>query len=159
MQRFISIIDSWFGSSGEVAGCAVPRSPIVPGVSRVADVGERFGTPGMVWRNADGTVTWEYADAFDDDLCYMIRAGIDDVVLSVELAVSEVRFAQVRAGMNGTEVRRLMGRPVSSHYRPDTHETVWRWYIGRRADGEAERTFAAWFDQDGQVVRTKRVVE
>lgn len=159
MQRFISVVGGWFGPSGEPDGVAALRPPIVPGVTLVAELEDRFGAPDMVWHNADGTVTLEYSDALDDVVCYMIHAGADDVVLGVEPAVSEVRFARVRAGMRGAEVRRLMGRPASSHYQPGAQQSVWRWYLGRRNNGKSECTFGVWFDQDGQVIHTRRVVE
>lgn len=159
MQRLISMVGGWFGPSGELGGGAALRPPIVPGVSLVAELEDRFGAPGMVWRNADGTLTFEYSDACNDALCYMVHAGADDVVLGMELAVSDVRFARVRAGMSGAEVRRLMGRPASSHYQPGAQQTVWRWYVGHRNNGKPECTFGVWFDQDGEVIHTRRVVE
>ena len=130
-----------------------------PGVSTALDVRDRFGPPGMVWRNDDGSVTWEYSRQPEGTKCYMITIGPDDVLRKIDQVLDEEGFARVRRGMTGDEVRRVLGKPASSKYLQLSRETVWDWRIEAPASASERLFFTVHFNADGRVSRTGRNAE
>lgn len=158
MKRLLALLCSFFAALG-LSGCDyVNVSELQPGVSTELDVRQRFGPPQEVWKNSDGSVTWEYSRQPEGAECYMITIGPDKVLRAVEQVLNEAGYARVQRGMTGDEVRRLLGRPASSQFFSLKRETVWEWLIGRGGSPtESDPTyFTVTFNDEGRVVGTGR---
>jgi hypothetical protein len=102
---------------------------IRPGVTRAEEVQARMGPPGFEFRNADGTVTWEYTRQPAGFACYMITLDGDRIVQKVEQVLSEPYYAQAIEGMSREQVRRLFGKPARVEVFDNLREEVWEWRI------------------------------
>ncbi|MCK7501841.1 MAG: hypothetical protein MZW92_76470 [Comamonadaceae bacterium] len=69
-----------------------------PGVSTGFDVRDRMGTPTLEWRNADGSVTWEFARTPEGKVNYMVTIGPDNILREIRQVLTEENFAKVREG-------------------------------------------------------------
>jgi hypothetical protein len=123
-----------------------------PGVTSLQAVREIMGEPTMEWRDADGSLTWEYPRTPQGLVNYMIDFGPDQVLREVRQVLTEANFARVRAGMSMPEIRRLLGRPAHEIYFPLKKEHVWDWKI--KADAGMEQFFNVHFSEDGVVLQT-----
>lgn len=130
-----------------------------PGVSTAEDVRARFGTPGMEWRNDDGSVTWEYSRQPEGTQCYMVTIGPDGVMRSIEQVLNESGFARIQRGMTGNEVRRILGKPATRQYFELARDTVWSWRIEPPSPSSERTYFTVHFNADGRVVKTGRSTE
>ena len=159
MIRLLVFLCAFFAATF-LSGCDYfVLEKLQPGVSTALDVRDNFGAPGMVWRNDDGSVTWEYSRQPLGTTCYMITIGPDDVLRGIDQVLDEDGFARVRRGMTGDEVRRVLGKPASSEYLQLSRETVWSWRIEAPASASDSLFFTVHFNADGRVSRTGRNVE
>jgi len=130
-----------------------------PGVSSAAEVRSRMGNPAQEYRNADGTVTWEFNRQPNGIDCYMITIGPDQIMQKIEQVLTEANLAKVVAGMDRAEVRRLLGGPGSRTTYQNSQEEVWDWRVAGTIPTE-EAHFHVHFDPaTGLVKRTSRRVE
>jgi hypothetical protein len=130
-----------------------------PGISTATEVRSRMGNPAEEYRNADGTVTWEFNRQPNGIDCYMITIGPDQIMQKIEQVLTEANLAKVVAGMDRAEVRRLLGGPGSKTTYQNSGEEVWDWRIAGMMPTE-EAHFHVHFDPaTGLVKRTTRRVE
>ena len=95
-----------------LAGCdAVNMKELKPGVSTGYDARDKFGTPGIEWRNDDGSVTWEYTRQPQGTECFMITVGPDNVLRSIENVLTPANFAELMR--EGSALAASIGRPFA----------------------------------------------
>lgn len=153
MKRWLAAVFSLFGLLG-LGGCEpYLTSGIEPGVTRAAEVREHLGAPGIEWRNPDGSVIWEYSMQPAGTRCYHLHIDQDGVVRAVDQVLTAQNMARIVAGMDETQVRRLIGKPAKTHVFALKQETVWDWHLGEDAT-RGKRYFNVYFDTAGRVTRT-----
>ena len=130
-----------------------------PGVSTATEVRERFGPPQMEWANEDGSVTWEFTRQPEGIECFMITIGPDNILRGIDQVLNEQTFARVVNGMNGDEVRRLLGKPARSQFFQLKKETVWEWKIDHGGASAEPVFFTVSFNTEGRVVGTGRYTQ
>jgi len=157
MKRFLAWLCSLLSAIGITACDYINVKELQPGVSTSAEVRERFGPPHMEWRNEDGSLTWEFSRQPQGIECYMITIGPDQILRRIDQVLNEETFAKVQAGMNGDQVRRLLGKPASSQFFQLKQETVWEWRISHGPDGTSDPVFfTVTFNNEGRVTGTGR---
>lgn len=130
-----------------------------PGVSTAAEVRKRLGPPDMQWREADGTLIWEFSRQPEGTRCYMLTIGPDDVLRRVEQVLNDGNYRRIHAGMTEAEVRRILGRPAGEQILRLSSEKVWRWHIAADPSITGRLFFTVHFDLQGRVVTTGQDVE
>jgi SmpA/OmlA family protein len=137
-----------------LAGC-VNYGSIAPGTT-ADQLSARAGRPAEVWKNADGTETWEYRYAPSGWYTYMVDLGPDHAVRAVHQVLAEEYFAKVTPGMSRDQVRRLLGEPKDVARYAGQHEEVWSWRF--KESNNWYRLFNVHFDQaSGAVLRVSRM--
>lgn len=129
-------------------------SELEEGFSTEADVRERFGEPEAVWDGPDGAQIYEYNRQPAGHRNYMITIGPDGRMAALRQVLTPEHFAQVKAGMAITEVRRMLGKPMKItpfEARRETH-CDWRYLDGPNASDS--KIFTVVFDADLKVVST-----
>jgi hypothetical protein len=135
-------------------GCSNYGS-ITPGTG-ADQVRARMGTPGEVWRNADGTETWEYRTAPAGWYTYMVDLGPDHAVRDVHQVLDEPYFGRIQPGLSRDQVRRLLGAPKDVAEYKAKNEEVWSWRY--KEANNWYRLFNVAFDaSSGTVLRTFRM--
>src|SRR4051812_26813161 len=133
-------------------GCVNMAGSIAPGTP-AQDLQARVGPPAEVWKNADGTETWEYRQGPAGYYTYMIDLGPDRAVRAVHQVLDEPYFAKVSPGMPREEVHRLLGLPRLIDHYPRQNEEVWTWRF--KENNTWYRLFMVAFDgSTGAVLRT-----
>lgn len=159
MPRWFNLILSALTALVLPACDYVNLKELKPGVSTAAEVRSRMGNPMQEYRNADGSVTWEFSRQPSGVECYMITIGPDQIMRQVEQVLTEANMAKVVAGMDRDEVRRLLGAPGSKTTYQNSQEEVWDWRVAGMIPTE-EAHFHVHFDPaTGLVKRTSRRVE
>lgn len=156
MKRLLGCLCALLSAIGISACDYLNVRQLQPGVSTAAEVRERFGPPHMEWRNEDGSTTWEYSRQPEGVECLMITVGGDGILRGIEQVLNEESFARVEKGMNGDQVRRLLGKPASSQFFQLKRETVWEWKIDDGQAGGDPAYFTVSFNNDGRVTGTGR---
>jgi hypothetical protein len=123
-----------------------------PGVSTALEVRDRMGPPTMEWKDADGTLTWEYPRTPEGIVNYMIVIGPDNVLREVRQVLTDENFGKIAAGMSKEEVRRLLGKPAHELYFPLKREHVWDGKT--KSEAGMDLFFNAHFDENGLTVKT-----
>jgi hypothetical protein len=108
-----------------LAACA-NFSAVSPG-SPEKQVRAQVGAPDTVWKNNDGSETWEYPLGPLGQETYMITIGPDHTVRDVSQVLSDEFLFKVQTGMSREEVRRLLGRPTEIDRFERLNEEVWSW--------------------------------
>lgn len=143
---------------GGLAGCdGGGLQTLKPGVSTGHEVRERLGRPGLEWRNADGSVTWEYSRQPEGTECWMATIGPDNVLSRLENVLTPENFARVEPGWSREQVRRLLGKPRSVQRFSLKQEEVWDWRL--TPEFSADVFFNIHFDADGRVTRSSRSLQ
>lgn len=124
-------------------------SELEEGVSTEADVRARFGEPAAVYPEEDGGRTLEYPRQPEGQVNYMITIGADGKMSALRQVLKPDTFAQVRPGLDKSQVRRLLGRPARTQVYALKRQEVWDW---RFRDGSQDKIFSLTFDQDGRVL-------
>ncbi len=156
MKRLIAWVCALLSAIGLTACDYFNVRELQPGVSTALEVRERFGPPHMEWRNEDGSITWEYSRQPEGIDCYMITIGPDDILREIDQVLNEATFARVQNGMNGDQVRRLLGKPASSQFFRQKNETVWEWKIDQGHPSGEPVYFTVSFNTEGRVTGTGR---
>lgn len=123
-----------------------------PGVSTALEVRDRMGPPEMEWKDADGTLTWEYPRTPEGIVNYMIVIGPDNVLREIRQVLTEENFGKVHTGMSKDEVRRLLGKPAHELYFSLKKEHVWDWKT--KSEPSMDLFFNVHFDENGRTVKT-----
>ena len=123
-----------------------------PGISTAPEIRERMGPPVMEWKDADGTLTWEYPRTPEGVVNYMIVIGPDNVLREVRQVLTEENFGKIHAGMSRDEIRRLLGKPAHELYFSLKKEHVWDWKT--KSEPSMDWFFNVHFDESGLVVKT-----
>ncbi|MEO7338096.1 MAG: outer membrane protein assembly factor BamE [Caldimonas sp.] len=135
-----------------LAGCDQKKiSELEEGVSTEADVRSRFGEPAAVYEESSGARTLEYPRQPAGQTNYMISIDSDGRMSSLRQVLKPANFSQVTPGLDGGQVRRLLGMPAKKQRFELKDEEVWDW---RFADGQEIKIFSVVFDGDGKVVST-----
>lgn len=138
-----------------LAGCDYfAQKELVPGKSTGFEVREKMGAPSMEWKNADGSLTWEFARTPAGKQNYMVTVGPDNVMTKFEQVLTEANLQKVRTGMTEDEVRRLLGKPAEVAKLPLKPVTVWTWGIEDVFPRETK--FDVHFDEAGKVIGIDR---
>ncbi|HRP25022.1 MAG TPA: outer membrane protein assembly factor BamE [Thauera sp.] len=157
MRRLLAWVCSLLSAIGITACDYINVRELQPGVSTAVEVRERFGPPHMEWRNEDGSTTWEYSRQPEGIECFMITIGTDNILRSIDQVLNEASFARVERGMNGDQVRRLLGKPASSQFFQLKQETVWEWKFDHgNSTGGDPMFFTVSFNTEGRVTGTGR---
>jgi outer membrane protein assembly factor BamE (lipoprotein component of BamABCDE complex) len=143
------------GVAAWVGGCDVGIENLRPGVSTAQEVRKVLGEPTFEWREADGSVVWEFAGPRAGYVTYMVTIGADRVMRALHQVLADEYFAKVRSGMDKAQIRRLLGRPMEVMTFPARSEEVWTWRYGPVMP-EGIDEFHVNFDLDGKVVTTSR---
>lgn len=160
MKRVIAWLCGLLSAIGITACDYINVKELQPGVSSATEVRERFGPPHMEWKNDDGSVTWEFSRQPQGIECFMITIGPDQRLRRIDQVLNEETFAKVEKGMNGEQVRRLLGKAASSQFFQLKQETVWEWRISQGVDGTGDPVFfTVSFNTDGRVTGTGRYTQ
>ncbi|WP_345793881.1 outer membrane protein assembly factor BamE [Thauera sp. JM12B12] len=160
MKRLLAWICGLLSAIGITACDYINVKELQPGVSTAQEVRERFGPPHMEWRNEDGSLTWEFSRQPQGIECFMITIGPDQILRQIDQVLNEETFARVQHGMNGDQVRRLLGKPASSQFFQLKQETVWEWRISHGPDGTSDAVFfTVSFNNEGRVTGTGRYTQ
>jgi hypothetical protein len=136
------------------AGCANYAS-IAPGTS-ADQLTAHAGRPAEVWKNTDGTETWEYRQAPAGWYTYMVDLGPDHAVRDVHQVLDEPYFVKIQPGLSRDQVRRLLGAPKDVAEYKAKNEEVWSWRY--KEANNWYRLFNVAFDaSSGTVLRTFRM--
>jgi len=111
----------------------------------------QVGAPDTVWKNSDGSETWEYPLGPFGTETYMITIASNRAVGGVSQVLSDEFLFKVQAGMSREEVRRLLGRPTEVERYQRLKEEVWSWRY--REKDVWYMLFNAHFDSDTGVLR------
>jgi hypothetical protein len=110
-----------------VAACAAvaPDQGLAPGKATGAEVRARMGQPAMTLERPGGAqqlyfTHWPWGRA-----TYVATIGPDGVLREMEQRLNYRNIHQVRAGMTGEEVRRLLGPPNDISRLPRQQRDVW----------------------------------
>lgn len=137
-------------------GCDyVATKELKPGVSTGYEVRDKMGTPSFEWRNADGSVTWEFARTPEGKANYMATVGADNVLRELSQVLTDDNFAKVRPGMMRDEVRHLLGKPGRITRLDLKRQEVWEWKVTSPFP-TSEAFINVHFDPTGHVVETSR---
>lgn len=128
-------------------------SELEEGLSTEADVVQRFGQPERVWQEADGARTFEYNRQPEGVRNYMITIGADGVMTALRQVLTPDNFARVQAGMDASEVRRLLGKPARQLPYGLQGEVVWTWKF--LDPPSTTKAFNVVFGPDRRVRRTE----
>ncbi len=135
-----------------LAGCDRQRiEALEEGVATEADVRKQFGVPSAIYREPDGSSTLEYTRQPEGRQNYMITIGADGRMTSLRQVLKSADFARVVAGLDKTQVRRLLGQPASARPFALKQQEVWDW---RYVEAQESRIFSVTFDAAGRVVST-----
>jgi outer membrane protein assembly factor BamE (lipoprotein component of BamABCDE complex) len=137
-----------------LAGCD-PQAirELEEGLSTEADVVQRFGQPEHVWQEPGGARTFEYNRQPEGLRNYMITIGPDGIMSALRQVLTPENFARVQAGMDASEVRRLLGQPARQVPYALQEETVWTWKF--LEPPSQTRAFNVVFGPDRRVRRTE----
>jgi hypothetical protein len=132
------------------AGCA-SFPGIRPGTP-APEIRATFGAPGAVWKNPDGSETWEYPLGPIGVQTYMITLGPQQTVREVRQVLTPEYLENVQPGMSRDEVRRMIGKPAETVYFAARDEEVWTWRI--QEFHFRHRRFNALFDRTTGILRS-----
>ena len=136
-----------------LAGCDPQRiSELEEGVATEADVRARFGEPERVWPGEGGTRVFEYNRQPQGSRNYMISIGPDGRMSALRQVLTPENFARIQPGMQGEEVRRLLGKPMKVMRYDLKNETAWDWRFLQPPN--TSMIFTVWVTNDQQVIRT-----
>jgi hypothetical protein len=132
------------------AGCA-SFPGIRPGTP-APEIRATFGAPEAVWKNPDGSETWEYPLGPVGVQTYMITLEPEQTVREVRQVLTPEYLENVQPGMSRDEVRRMIGKPGETVYFAARDEEVWTWRI--QEFHFRHRRFHALFDRTTGILRS-----
>lgn len=142
---------------GPLLACDVQKiAELEEGVATEADVRARFGEPAATYDEGGGARTLEYPRQPEGQRNYMITIGPDGRMSALRQVLQPATFAKVTPGMDGAQVRRLLGRPAQVQAYPLKQQEVWDW---RWLDGAQAQQFSVTFDAAGRVVTSGSTID
>lgn len=148
------------GAALLLAACDVQNiSELEEGFSTEADVREKMGEPEAVWDGPDGAQIYEYNRQPAGHRNYMITIGPDGRMAALRQVLTPENFARVLPGMDMTEVRKMLGKPMKVtpyELKGETHYD-WRYLDGPNVSDS--KIFTVVFDRDLKVVSTGSVID
>lgn len=155
MKRIFALLCALLGSLGLYACDYFALRDLKPGVSTGYEVRDKMGQPSFEWRNADGSLTWEFARTPQGKMNYMVTVGPDNILREIRQVLTEENFAKVQNGMTRDEIRHLLGKPASIMPMRLKRQEVWEWPYTNPHN--ADMRFDVFFDQaTGTVVGVDR---
>jgi len=96
-----------------LGGCAsYSGHGLKPGVATADEVRRTMGTPRHIYRDNDGSESWEYSHGPAGLETFMVRLDKNRVLERVEQVLNEQGFARIVVGRsNGDDVLRAIGSP------------------------------------------------
>lgn len=110
-----------------LSACDYRVNELTPGKSTGFQVRDVLGTPTGEWKEADGTMQWEFARGPQGVVTYMAVIGTDNVLKEFRQVLTQSNFAKIQPGMSKDEVRKIIGRPAESMPFPLKKEEVQSW--------------------------------
>ena len=139
------------------AGCDPKKiSELEEGVATEADVRAKFGEPAAVYTEENGARTFEYPRQPEGQVNYMITVGTDGKMSSLRQVLKQSSFVKVVAGMDKSQLRRLLGRPAKTQVYELKQEEVWDW---RFLDNHESKVFSVTLDKNGTVRSTATALD
>jgi outer membrane protein assembly factor BamE (lipoprotein component of BamABCDE complex) len=139
-------------------GCDVQNiSELEEGFSTEEDVREKMGEPEAVWDGPDGAQIYEYNRQPAGHRNYMITIGPDGRMASLRQVLTPENFAQVQPGMDMTDVRKMLGKPMKITLYEAKRETHYDWRYLDGSNTSDSKIFTVVFDNDLKVVSTMSV--
>jgi hypothetical protein len=143
-----------------LAGCdrayREATTKLTPGQSTGYDVRDVYGPPAMEYKEADGSLVWEFPKGPAGLETYMIKIGPDNKMVSRDQVLSEPFFTKIQKGQSRAEVRRVLGKPASNVTFDLKKEEVWMW---RYQESGATMNFHVHFDLNGSVLYSSKLME
>lgn len=135
-----------------LTGCDPQRiQELEEDVSTEADVRDRFGVPENVWKESNGSQTFEYNRQPAGHTNYMITIGPSGKMTALRQVLAPHNFEKVLPGMSREQVRRMLGKPAKQASYTLKQETEWDWnWIDPPGQ---EKIFTVVFGPDGLVRR------
>jgi hypothetical protein len=155
MNRVLRVLCGLLAALGLYACDYFALRELKPGQSTGYDVRDRMGQPSFEWRNADGSVTWEFARTPEGKANYLVTVGPDNILREIVQVLTEENFARVRKGMVRDEVRHLLGKPGRITRFDLKRQEVWEWKI-HNPFPNVDAFINVHFDDSGRVVETSR---
>ncbi len=110
-----------------LSGCDYRVNELTPGKSTGFQVRDVLGTPTGEWKEADGSMQWEFARGPQGVVTYMAIIGPDNVLKDFRQVLNQSNFGRIQPGMSKDEVRKIIGRPAESMPFPMKKEEVQSW--------------------------------
>jgi hypothetical protein len=137
-----------------VAGCA-NFGAVAPGTP-AEEARMKLGQPADIWKNPDGSETWEYRYGPAGFRTYMVAIGPDRAVRAVDQVLQDAFFSKITPGMQRDQVHRLLGKPKEIQRYDRLHEEVWSWRY--RQENVWYYYFNVHFDEaTGAVMRVSKI--
>ncbi|HEY6240637.1 MAG TPA: outer membrane protein assembly factor BamE [Burkholderiales bacterium] len=114
------------------------------------EVRAKLGAPKGVWKNPDGSETWEYPLGPLGRQTFMVTIGSDHAMREIHQVLSDEYFSKVQAGMSRDDVGRILGRPGEIAFFDERGEETWSW----RYQKEVPMIFHVMFDRSAGTVRS-----
>jgi len=132
-------------------------SELEEGFSTEQDVREKMGEPEAVWDGPDGAQIYEYNRQPAGHRNYMITIGPDGRMAALRQVLTPENFAQVKPGMDMTDVRKMLGKPMKITPYEARRETHYDWRYLDGPNTSDSKIFTVVFDNDLKVVSTMSV--
>ncbi len=130
---------------------------ITPGQSTGYDVRDIHGPPAMEYKEADGSMIWEFPKGPAGYETFMIKIGLDNKVVEVNQVLSEPFFAKVTKGQSRADIRKMLGKPANTTVFDLKKEEVWSWRY--KETGDVTMNFNVHFNLNGESLYTSKLME
>jgi hypothetical protein len=138
-----------------LTACDYRVGELTPGKSTSHQVRDVLGTPTGEWKEADGTMQWEFARGPQGVVTYMTVIGTDGVLKEFRQVLQPTYFGKIQPGMTKDEVKKIIGRHGESMPFPLKKEEVqsWRYEEGPNDQYHFNVHYSM---QDGKVASTSK---
>jgi len=154
-------LTAWLAGVGvalALVACDVQNiSELEEGFSTEQDVREKMGEPEAVWDGPDGAQIYEYNRQPAGHRNYMITIGPDGRMSALRQVLTPENFARVQPGMDMTDVRKMLGKPMKITPYEAKRETHFDWRYLDGPNTSDSKIFTVVFDNDLKVVSTMSV--
>lgn len=156
-------LTAWLASVGvalALVACDVQNiSELEEGFSTEQDVREKMGEPEAVWDGPEGAQIYEYNRQPAGHRNYMITIGPDGRMASLRQVLTTENFARVQPGMDMTDVRKMLGKPMKITRFEAKRETHYDWRYLDGPNTSDSKIFTVVFDSDLKVVSTMSAID
>ena len=130
-----------------MSGCAgvMPVPAFQPGSANLSAVEQSMGKPNMTWRNEQGKVSQvAYSNQPGGYFTWVIKFNDKGTVTNVAQVMSDRYFAQIKNGMDGYDVHKILGPERSVDHFASLHQIDWNY--GYCSDNDGRQIFSVSFD-------------